>query len=67
MFINAYLWSHVKIVVKITKYKKLICIKDGVGGKRLNCRLLNAVSMPSNIFLVHFLLIETMTVSYKMK
>lgn len=66
-FINAYLRSHVEIAVKITKYKIRIQIKDRVGVKGLNRTVLNAVSMASDIFLVHFLLIKTKLVSYKME
>lgn len=54
------------MVVTITKYKKFILIMD-IERRGLMCRALSAVSMSSKIFLVHILLIETVTVSRKLE
>lgn len=69
MFLSGYLWSRVEIeiVVTIPKHKKLILIKDSMEREGLKYRALSAVSMSSKIFLMHFLLIETVIVSCKLE
>lgn len=67
MLINGSLWSHVEMVVTITKYKKFILIMNSIERRGLMCRALSAVSMSSKIFLVHILLIETVIIPHKLE